>query len=156
MSASGSAPHPVVLRVIPIPTTCSQCPQTLPWQATLLDSVFLDSLTPGVQRGPLQSTDRFLGASLWHSTHQDPLHPQSTLSLWHTHCVASTLCQNHWMQLATITLRQCAPKKCTFSYETSDLKLLSCPVPHSSPVSEGDELNLRICPKSQSQELQGE
>lgn len=48
----------------------------------LLDSVFLDSSTPGVQRGPLQSTDRFLGASLWHSTH-----PQSMLDL-----AAYTLC----------------------------------------------------------------
>lgn len=60
------------------------------------------------------------------------------------------------MQLATLTLRQCAPKKCIFSYETSDLKLLSYPVPHLSPVSGGDELNLRSCPKNQRQELQGE
>lgn len=53
----------------------------------LLDSVFLDSSPPGVQRGPLQSTDRFLGASLWHSTHQDALLPQSTRDL-----AAYTLC----------------------------------------------------------------
>ena len=53
----------------------------------LLDSVFLDSSTPGVQRDSLQSTDRFLGASLWHSTHQDALLPQSTLDL-----AAYTLC----------------------------------------------------------------
>lgn len=96
--------------------------------------------------GPLQSTDKFLGASLWHSTHQEPITLRVPLGL--QHYVASTLCQNHWRLLATITLRQCAPRKCIFSYETHDLKLLSCPVPHPSPISRGDEINLRTCAKS--------
>lgn len=92
----------------------------LPWQSLSQDGVFPASSTPGVQRGPLQSTDKLLGTSLWHSTHQEPLHPQ--IALGHT---LSTVSHHH--------TEACAPARpLIWSYFLA----------HPSPAGGVDEINL--------------